>query len=145
MATVSRTLSALALLAVVAAGCGGAAPPQNGAQKGTQRSAFHGVPRALAQAWEGQASAIATAAAAGNGCRALHLAASLRDDVVTSEHKLPRRLRSPLLTGVNALADRITCTRVVTVQAPPKKPPKKPPKGPKPKPPKPHGHDKEHK
>jgi hypothetical protein len=36
---------------------------------------------------------------------------------------------------VNALADRITCTPVVTKPAPPKKPPKRP----KPKPPKPHG------
>lgn len=94
------------------------------------------MPRALAQEWEGQASAIAAAAAAGNDCRAMRLAASLRTEVTASRHKLPLRLRSPLLTGVNALADRVsTCTRVVTVQIPAKGP--APPKGPKPKPP--HG------
>jgi hypothetical protein len=130
---VLRIVSAVALLVVVAAGCGGAARPQD--------SAARGVPRALAQDWEGQASAIANAAAAGNDCRAMHLAASLRAEVAAARHKLPLRLRSPLLTGVNALAARIsTCTRVVTVPA-------QPPKGPepKPKPPKPHappGHDK---
>jgi hypothetical protein len=124
---VSRIVSAVALLVVVA-GCGGAATPQT--------SAAHGVPRGLAQAWAGQASAIASAAVAGNDCRAMRLAASLRDEISASRHKLPMRLRTPLLTGVNALADRIsTCTRVVTVQTPPTKGP--PPKGPKPKPP--HG------
>jgi hypothetical protein len=131
---VLRIISAVALfalLAVVAAGCGGAAGPQ--------RSPAHGVPRALAQAWAGQATAIASAAAAGNDCRAMRLAASLRDEVTASRHKLPLRLRSPLLTGVNALADRIsTCTRVVTVPTPPKGPP---PKGPKP----PHGPPGHHK
>jgi len=127
MGQVLRNVSAAVLLAVIVAGCGGAATPQ--------RSAFRGVPPALAQDWEGQATAIAAAASAGNSCRALHLAAALRTDVARSRHKLPYRLRSPLLTGVNALADRITCTPVVTKPAPPKKPPK----GPKPKPPKPHG------
>lgn len=115
----------VALLAVVA-GCGAASRPQT--------SASRGVPRALAQEWAGQASAIASASAAGNDCQAMRLAASLRDEVTASKHKVPLRLRSPLLTGVTALADRIsTCTRVVTVPTPP-------PKGPKPKPP--HGHHK---
>jgi hypothetical protein len=129
---VLRIVSAVVLLTVVAAGCGGTARPQ--------RSAVHRMPRALAQEWEGQASAIAAAAAAGNDCRAMRLAASLRAEVTASRHKLPPRLRSPLLTGVDALANRIsTCTRtrVVTVQIPPQ--------GPKPKPPKPQGppgHDK---
>jgi hypothetical protein len=122
---VLRIASAVALLAVVA-GCGGAV--------GSQRSAAHGVPRALAQEWAGQASAIASAAASGNDCRAMHLAASLRDEVTASRYKLPTRLRTPLVTGVNSLADRVsTCTHVVTVQTPPAKGP--PPKGPKP----PHG------
>jgi hypothetical protein len=135
MGNVLRIFSVAALLAVSAAGCGGATRPQ--------RAALRGVPPVLAQDWEGQASAIASAASAGNSCRALHLAASLRDDVAASKHRLPLRLRSPLLTGVNALADRITCTPVAT---PLKKPPE-PPKGPKPGPPKPHGppgHDKGH-
>jgi hypothetical protein len=132
MAKVLRILSVAALLAAVVAGCGNAAP---------QRSTADGVPRALAREWETQASAIATAAAAGNECRAMHLAASLRTEVAGSRHKLPLRLRTPLLTGVNALADRVsTCTPVVTAPVQPK-----PPKGPKPEPPKPHGppgHDK---
>ena len=112
-----RILWAAALFVVVAAGCGGAS--------GAKEAAVHGVPPALAQAWEGQASAIAAAASAGNSCRALQLANALRSDVIAKEHRLPRRLRSPLSTGVNALADRITC--VPTVQKPPKKPPKPPP------------------
>ncbi|MGZ4370929.1 MAG: hypothetical protein ACXVRQ_01855 [Gaiellaceae bacterium] len=120
-----RIVSAGALLAVMAAGCGSGDRPRV--------SAVHGVPRALAQAWEGQASAIASAASAGNSCRALHLAASLRDDVVSSQQRVPSRLRSALLTGVNALADRITCTPVPTQ-------PHKPPKGPTPKQPKPPDH-----
>jgi hypothetical protein len=126
---VLRIVAAAALLGVIVAGCGGAAPPQ--------RSAFRAVPRALAQDWEGQATAIAAAASAGNSCRARRLARALRTDVARSRDKLPYRLRSPLLTGVNALADRITCTPAVTKPAPPKKPPKGP--KPKPKPPKPHG------
>src|SRR3954453_18131817 len=119
MAKVLRTLPALALLAIVATGCGGASP---------ERAATRGVPRALAQAWEGQADAIATAAAAGNDCRARRLAASLRADVRNSAHKLPLRLRSPLLTGVTSLADRISCTPVTEPTTPAKKPePPKPP------------------
>jgi hypothetical protein len=135
MAKVLRILSGAALLVVVVAGCGGGAP---------QDSPAHGVPPALAREWESRASAIASAAAAGNSCEAQHLAASLRDDVATSQSKVPRRLRSALLTGVNSLADRTSCTRVVTVQTPPGK---HPPPGPKPKPPKPHeppGHGKGH-
>ncbi len=132
MAKVLRILSGAALLVVVAAGCGGAAP---------QGSASRRLPQALAQEWEAQASAIATAADAGNDCRAMHLAASLSADVAASRDKLPLRLRSPLLTGVNDLAARIsTCTPIVTAPVQPK-----PPQGPKPKPPKPHhppGHDK---
>ena len=132
MVRVLRILSGAALLVVVVAGCGGAAP---------QGSASRRLPRALAQEWEAQASAIATAADAGNDCRAMHLASSLRTEVALSRHKLPLRLRTPLLTGVNALADRVsTCTPVVTAPVQPK-----PPKGPKPEPPKHHGppgHDK---
>jgi len=120
-AKVLRIVSAVALLAVVAGGCGGSDRPQS--------SSVRGVPRALAHDWEGRAKEIATAASAGSGCRALQLANSLRDDVVASQHELPPRLRSPLLTGVNALADRITCTHTVTVAPTPKKkePPPKPP------------------
>lgn len=108
-----RVLLAAALLVMVAAGCGGASGPQ--------RPAFRGVPRVLAHDWEGQASAIAAAASAGDSCHALQLAKSLRADVVASKDKLPARLRPPLLTGVTALAGSITCTP----PAPSKKP--KPP------------------
>lgn len=110
-----RLLSAAVLLVLVA-GCGGAA--------GRQRASVPGVPRPLAHEWEAQASAIAAAASAGNGCRALQLAYSLRADVVASKEKLPPRLRPPLLVGVNALADRITCTPATIA---PRKPPKPPP------------------
>jgi hypothetical protein len=122
---VLRVLSAAALFVVVAASCGGAAAPQ--------RPAFQGVPRTLAQAWEGQASAIADAASAGDTCRALQLANSLRADVVASKGRLPARLQRPLLTGVNALAHRITCT-----PPPPKEPPQHPHK------PHDHGHHGHH-
>jgi len=139
MARMLRILSAAVLVVIVAAGCGGAARPQ--------RAAFHGVPRALAQGWERQAAAVASAASAGNSCLALHLATSLRADVVESEHKLPLRLRSPLIAGVSSLADRIKCTPVVTNPTPPEKP--KEPQEPKQKPNPPehgkrHRHDKDH-
>jgi hypothetical protein len=120
---VSRILSVLALLAVVATGCGSAAP--------TQRSADR-IPRALARGWEREASAIAAAASAGDDCGALRLAKSLHDQVAASRRKLPLRLRSPLLTGVRSLVDRITCP------PPPATPPKQP------KPPKPHHGEKDH-
>jgi hypothetical protein len=84
------------------------------------------VPRALAQAWADQASAIAAAAATGDNCHARALAASLRDDVIHAGSKVPPRLRTPLLDGVNSLADRIVCTpppQTVTRPASPKKPP----------------------
>ena len=133
-----RLLSAAALLVVLAVGCGGSARPKRAAAR---------VPRALAQGWEDRAEAIAAAASAGQDCSARQLAVSLRADVIQAQHKLPPRLQAPLLTGVNSLADRITCTPVVTKPTPAKKPPP-PHKGPKPKPPKkhdPHGHDKGHK
>jgi hypothetical protein len=126
-AKVMKIVSAAALLVVVVAGCGGA--------NGPQRTAAPGVPRALAHEWEGRASAIAAAATAGNDCRAMRLARSLRTDVLAAEGRVPVRLRSPLSTGVKELADLATCTPAVQE-----------PKGPKPgpKPPKhgPPGHDK---
>jgi len=127
MVRVLRILFGAALLVVVAAGCGGAAQPQ--------RSAVRGVPRALAQDWEGQASDIAAAASAGNSCRARQLANALRADVVASKDRVPSRLQPPLLASVNSLADRIKCVPVV--QTPAKKP--TPPRKPKPK--EPHEHD----
>jgi hypothetical protein len=121
---VLRILLGVSLLALLAVGCEGSSRPD--------RAAAGGVPRSLAGEWEARASAVADAAAAGDGCRALQLAASLRDDVIAKESQVPSRLQSPLLAGVNALADRIVCQ--VTV------PPKKPPKPPEHKPPHKHDH-----
>jgi hypothetical protein len=132
---VLRILSVAALVALLAAGCGGAAQPR--------KSAVRGVPRTLAAQWEAQASAIASAANAGQSCRAQRLAGSLRTEVIAAAGRVPARLQPPLLEAVNALADRIACRHTVTVG-----PPQHPPKGPKPphkKPPKKHdapGHDK---
>lgn len=123
---VLRILLAASLLVLFAVGCGASSRPN--------RASAGGVPRALAAEWASRASAIADAAAAGDDCRALQLAASLRNDVIAKRSQVPSRLQSPLLAGVNALANRIVCQfppQTVTV------PPKEPPKHPKP----PHKHD----
>lgn len=108
----SRIVPTAALLVAVLAGCGDGGRPQ--------QAAVRGVPTALAQKWESQASAIAAAASSGDTCGALRLANALRNDVGAQRNRLPLRLRSPLMTSVSALADRITCT--------PKPPPKPPAK-----------------
>jgi len=126
---VLRILPGAVLVALLLAGCGGSSRPD--------RSATRGVPRALASEWASQASAVAGAAAAGDSCRAAQLAAALRTDVIEKESRVPARLQPALLSGVNALADRIVC------QAPPvtsKNPPKPPPK-----PPHKHDHHDHHK
>jgi hypothetical protein len=120
---VSRIAAVAAVVSLVAAGCGSAARPQ--------QTAPRGVPRALAHDWADQATAIAAAAAAGDTCHAHQLASSLRDEVIAAEGRVPTRLRSALVSGVNALADRITCT--VTVQSPPSQQPKPPHEKPPPK------------
>jgi hypothetical protein len=122
-----RIVLGVSLLTLLGAGCGGSSrPDQVGAR---------GVPRVLASAWAARASAVADAAASGNDCRAQQLASSLRDEIIADEARLPPRLYSPLLSSVNALADRIVCEvppETVTVPAP---------KGPpKPKPPDKHHH-----
>jgi hypothetical protein len=114
---VSRIVSAVALTALLVAGCGGSSRPPD-------RTAVHGVPRALASEWEARAVEVANAAAAGDSCRASQLAASLRDEVIANQSHVPSRLQSPLLAGVNALADRIVCRPPTnTVTAPPASPP----------------------
>jgi hypothetical protein len=140
MGNVLRIVPAVVFLLVVAAGCGGGKRPQ--------RTADRGVPRGLALNWEDRASAIAAAASAGQDCRALQLARSLRHDVVESRQRLPVRLRSPVLLGVRALAERLRCTPpAVRVKTSPPKP-RKPEPPPKPHgpagPPKPHEHSKPH-
>ena len=106
---------AAALILLVAAGCGGSSRPN---------SVAHKLPRPLAQAWAAQASSIADAAAAGDGCRARQLAGSLRTEVISQRGRVPARLQGPLLEAVNSLADRIVCVvppvTVTTTPQPPK-------------------------
>jgi hypothetical protein len=113
MVDVLRIVLVATLVVVLAAGCGGGS--------GSQRPSFDGVPPLLAHAWERKASAIAQAASTGDNCRAMRLANSLRSEVFAAEHEVPHRLRSPLVTAVNQLANRLTCT-VTTVQTVPQKP-----------------------
>lgn len=110
----------VAVVALVAAGCGGAAkeraaptPPK--------------LPRALAQSWARQADAIAAAVASGDGCAAQLRAIALRTEVVgaVNERRVARRYLESLVGAVNDLAGRITCTPA-----------------PAPKQPKPNEHDK---
>jgi hypothetical protein len=124
------SVTALVVLAVTA--CGGSARPEPIASRG--------LPPALAQQWAAEASSIANAAARGQGCRAHQLASTLRNEIVAKQGRVPARLQRPLVTGVNALADRIACTpRPVAVEA---KPPPQPP--PKPHDDHGHGHDHDH-
>jgi hypothetical protein len=114
---VSRILSVVVLVAL-AAGCGSSA--------GSHAQADPGLPRALAQAWAARASEVASAAAAGETCRASQLASSLRDEIIADESRVPARLQKPLVQGANALADRISCVtppQTVTVAPEPPKPP----------------------
>ena len=138
---VGRIVSAAVVVVLVAAACGSSARPD--------RTTARGVPRALASVWAAQASQIAETARAGDGCSAHQLANTLRDEIVAKQAELPVRLSSPLLMGVNALADRIVCEvppQTVTVsdkKPPPHEPKPKPP--PKPPPPKHHPkHDDNH-
>lgn len=118
--TVLRIASVAAVVVLVAVGCGSSSRP------GT--SAARKLPRPLAGAWAAQASTIAGAAAAGDGCRARRLAGSLRTQVIEAEAqgKVPERLRVPLLESVNSLADRFVCVvppvTVTTTPTPPAKP-----------------------
>jgi hypothetical protein len=135
--TMLRLVSVTALVVLAAAGCGGGSTRP-------QQTASRGLPPALAQQWAVQASSIADAAANGQGCRAQRLASTLHDEIVAKEGRVPARLRSPLVTGANALADRITCTvpaQPVTAAPKPSKPPK--PHGPG-EPPGHHGHGDDH-
>ena len=126
-------LAAAIALVLVAAGCGASARPHT--------TAVPGLPPALAQRWAAQASSIADAAASGGGCRAQQLAFTLRAPVIAQQRRVPARLQRPLVTGVNALADRITCTpQPVTTSAKPPAKPKPPPKPPEDG----HGHHHHH-
>ena len=102
------------VLVACAAGCGGS-------QHAIETPSVT-LPRSLAQTWASRADAIAAAASAGQGCRAQSLAASLRDEVVSADARVPAAYRTTLLVSVNRLADRIVCvppTKTVTAQAQP--------------------------
>ena len=120
---VLRIALAGAFVVLVAAGCGSSSRPVTSAERK--------LPRPLAGAWATQASTIADAAAAHDGCRARRLAGSLRTQVIEAEAsgKVPPRLRVPLLESVNSLADRFACVvppvTVTTTPSPPPKPKEK--------------------
>jgi hypothetical protein len=119
---VLRLASAMMLIVLVAAGCGGSTRPPS--------SATPGLPPMLAQHWAAQASAIAHAAAGGDSCDASQLAGSLRAQVIADRARVPTRLRTVLLESVNSLANRIVCVPRQTVTQPTQPPP-----------PNEHGHD----
>ena len=109
--------------AALLSGCGGgsrrAQPPP------TPR-----LPHALAQSWSREASAVAAALAANDGCAAQQQAGQLRTQVIAAINagRVPHAFLESLTSAVNALPERITC-------APPT---------PQPKPPKPGKHDHGH-
>jgi len=123
---VRRTGLVLLFFVLLAAGCGGSA--------GVRRSAPPKLPHALAVQWAREASAVAAAAQANDGCRAQQLARSLAEQVAQRSASVPSRLRTPLLSSVTTLEAGIACVHVVQ----PKQPAGPPAKGPKGKPPK-HG------
>lgn len=104
--------AAAAVVALCAAGCGGA---RHGAAAAQPR-----LPRALAQTWAQQADRIAAALAAGDGCAAETQATALRAQIVQAagERRIAQRLVAPLVGAVNDLPNRIVCT-------PPARPPKR--------------------
>jgi hypothetical protein len=101
---VKRALVFVALAAALA-GCGAKA-------KHAQPPPQPRLPRALAQAWSREATGVATALAANDGCAAEHRAGQLRTEVIAAINagRVPRALLEPLTSAVNALPARITCT-----------------------------------
>jgi hypothetical protein len=96
---------AVAFVALAAAGCGGSAKP-------AAAPAPPKLPRTLAQSWAQQADAIAASLAAGDGCGAEVRAVALRTQVVqaVNERRIAPRYLEPLVSTVNDLPDRISCT-----------------------------------
>jgi hypothetical protein len=130
-----RRLALLALI-VLAAGCGG------GGQRHVVAKPPH-LPRALARSWSRQATAVAAALAAGDGCGAQQQSIALRTQVIAAVNarRVPPRLLEPLTSAVNSLSGRISCTPSAPAPTKPKEHPKP---HEKPKPPK-HGPSKKHK
>jgi hypothetical protein len=92
---------ALLLVALVGAGCGGAA----------KQTAGPHLPRALAHQWAHRADAIAAA----DPCTAHRRASALRTDVIhaVNNRKIPQGLLEPLTSKVNALAAHKACAPVL--------------------------------
>jgi hypothetical protein len=102
----ARALALVLVLVVLGvAGCGGS---DNASAPKTPPK----LPRALAQSWAQQADDVAAAVDAGDGCTALRRATTLRTQVVdaVNARRVPRRYLEPLVSTVNDLAGRITCT-----------------------------------
>ncbi|HZC31347.1 MAG TPA: hypothetical protein VE261_07480 [Gaiellaceae bacterium] len=120
----------LALVAIIA-GCGGAKHPAHGPAR---------LPSALAHTWASQATQIANALAANDGCGAQRLAATLETEYVRAVNgrTLPQRFRETLGSALNDLKSRITCTPPATTTAP------EPKHGPPPPPHDHHGHGHDH-
>jgi hypothetical protein len=95
----------LLLVAILLAGCGGSTPRPAAAPKPPH------IPRPLAHMWSAQATAVAQALAAGDGCGAQQRANQLRDEVVqaVNRRQVPARFQETLAAAVNDLPARITC------------------------------------
>lgn len=94
----------LALVGVLLlAGCGSAQAP-----KAVQPH----LSRTLAQPLRRQADAVAAALTAGDGCLARERANALQSSVIAAvnQRRIPSRFQEPLVSAVNDLAARITCT-----------------------------------
>jgi hypothetical protein len=107
-----RLAASALLVALALAGCGGATKQPPAVAKPPH------LPRALADTWAAQASAIAEALAQTDGCTALRDANDLQNAVVQAitAHQVPARLQPTLTAAVDALPGRITCN-----PAPPQK------------------------
>jgi len=97
--------AALAAALLLAAAACGSSEPERAAPKPPR------LPHALAEAWAGDADAVAAALAAGDGCAARDRAEALRQSVIASVNagRVPSRLLEPLTSGVNDLASRLAC------------------------------------
>jgi len=99
-----KRAAVLAATAAALAGCG--------SQVAQPKPVQPKLPRALAQSWAQQTTAIAASLAANDGCDAQTRVAALQQEVLAAvnAHRIPRRLLEPLSSGVNDLAAQITCT-----------------------------------
>lgn len=102
---------ALALAAVLAAGCGSTG--------GGTRAEAPRLPGALAQRLAAESDAVAAALARGDACEAARLAGRLRDDATASIGRVPPEFQEPLSSGVNALASAVPACVPATTTEPP--------------------------